>query len=290
MSNPPPVTVPAGAARRRPAAPHPRRPLGSSKGESSNPEFIEGPPRSSARRGRLRIAYRITRAHLQGHVEIACRTDATQALTTLLWASRLDACSRRLLTDALRSAAHPDRWRHAVHSDPGARLHVFAALAGRLFRHAVHTLPANPGNRRRRPRIAGPARRGPPDAAIPTADREAPPLLAAIHALHTAARFQPRVTLTDSAAIDRLTRAAIPTLHGLFAALGAYLEHALQPLEAHVGRGAIRACILETRCELDALATHRTAGGVYLERLTITAAGDTLASIEVEGSLGVAVR
>ena len=267
---------------------------GSSNSESSNPDpstplrfedkFIEGPPRPAACRGRLRIGYRITGAHLQGHVEIACRTDATQALTTLLWAARLDACSRRLLTDALRSAAYPDPRRDAVHPDPGARLHVFAALAGRLFRRAVHTLPAKPGNRRRR------ARGGPPDAAIPTADRDTPPLLAAIHALHTAAGFQPRMTLTDNAAIERLTGAALPALHGLFAALGAYLEHALQSLEPHIGRGTIRACILETRGELEALATDRTAGGVYLERLTITAAGNTLASIEVEGSLGVAVR
>ena len=299
MSSPPAVIIPGGALRRRPAAPDACRPLilrpsttlrlrSGSGPLRIKDTFIEGPPRPAACRGRLRIGYRITRAHLQGHVDMACRTDATQALTTLLWAVRLDACSRRLLTDALRSAAHPAPRRHAVHPDPGARLPVFAALARRLFRHAVHTLPAHPGNRRRRPRAACPARGGPPDAARPTADRDAPPLLAAIHALHTAARFQPRVSLTDSAAIERLTRAALPALHGLFAALGAYLEGAFQPLEAQIGRGAIGACILETRGELEALAACRPAGGGYLERLTITAAGDTSASIEVEGWLDCA--
>ena len=206
-----------------------------------------------------------------------------QALTTIGWAGRLDACSRRLLTDALRTAAQPDN---------PARLHVFAAAARDLFRHAVQTLPFNAGNRTRRHRAAFSNRHRPPDACVAEPGIEDPilhdDLLAAIHTLHTAARLQPRVTLTDSAAIDRLTQATLPALHGLFATLGTYLEHALQPLEPHISRDAVRAFILEMRRELDDLAACRTAG-VYVEDLTVTECGDKSTSLEVEGWLGVAV-
>ena len=141
-------------------------------------------------RGCLRIGYQIDGGQLQGRVEVACRTDETQALTTLGWAGRLDDVSRRVLAQALRHAAHPD---------PPARLAVFAAAARDVFRHAVQTLPLNPGNRTHpcaRHRLS--------NAAIPEADSEPPPppvnLLAAICALRIAVRFRPRVTLTDSAA------------------------------------------------------------------------------------------
>ena len=171
----------------------------------------------------------MTGGQLQVTVEVACRTDRMQVLTTIGWAARLDACSRRLLTDALRTAAQPD---------PAARAPLFAALARDLFRHAVHTLPPNPGKRTRRHRAASPARHRPPGGAI--------------------------------------------------AALGIYLEHALQPLEPHISRDAVRAFTLETRRELDDLTACRTAG-VYVEDLTVTECGDKSTSLEVEGSLGVAV-
>ena len=126
----------------------------------------------AACRGRLAIGFQMTGGQLQVTVEVACHTDRMQVLTTIGWAARLDACSRRLLTDALHTAARPD---------PSARAPLFAALARDLFRHAVHTLP----NRTRRPRAASPARHRPPGAAIAS--------------LHTAARLQPRLTLTDNA-------------------------------------------------------------------------------------------
>ena len=74
---------------------------------------------------------------------------------------------------------------------------------------------------------------------------------------------------------------------GLFAALGPYLEHALQPLAQHISRDAMRAFILETRRELHDLAACRTVGGVYAESLTITKPGDNASSLEVGGYLGV---
>ena len=237
----------------------------------------------AACRGRLSIGFQMTGGQLQVTIEVACQTDRMQVLTTIGWAARLDACSRRLLTDALRTAAQPD---------PAARAPLFAALARDLFRHAVHTLPPNPGKRTRRHRAAYSARHGPPAAAIPKAGNETPPLpadlLTAIHTLDTAARLRPRVTLTDSAAIERLMRATLAALHGLFASFGSYLEHALQLLEPHVSRRAVRAFVLETRGEVDELAACHTAG-VYLESLTITEAGDKPACVEVEGSLGAAV-
>ena len=184
-----------------------------------------------------------------------------------------------MLADALRAAAHPDN---------PARLRVFAAAARDLFRHAVQNLPPNPGNRTRRHRAACLARHGPPNAAIPKADSEPPPLpgdLLSSSKGRTAARLRPRVTLTDSAEIDRLMGDTRSALHGLFAALGAYLEHALQALEPHVSRDAVRAFILETRGEVDELAACHTAGDVYLESLTVTEAGDKTVSFEVEGAL-----
>ena len=84
-------------------------------------------------------------------------------------------------------------------------------------------------------------------------------------------------------------RDTLPALHGLFATLGTYLEHALQPLEPHISRHAVRAFVLETRGEVDELAACHTAGDVYLESLSATTAGNKSVCIEVEGSLGVAV-
>ena len=110
---------------------------------------------------------------------------------------------------------------------------------------------------------------------------------AAIDALRRDARLRPRVTATDRAA-SRLVNEALSALQALYALFGSYLEHALQPLEPHISREAVRAFILETRDEVDALAACHTAGDVYLESLTITAPGDSPISLEVEASLGAA--
>lgn len=206
-----------------------------------------------------------------------------RVLTTLVWSASIDECSRRLLTDAIRAAAHP--------SSP-VRLHIFAAAARNLFLHAVKTLPPNPGCRTHRHRAASPARHRPPPAFAAEPSFEAPPLpadlLTPIDGLRAAARLQPRVTLTDGAAIDRLMSETRSALHGLFAALGIYLEHALQPLEPHFSRNAVRAFILETRREFDDLTACPTAGGVYVETITITEPGDNTISIEIDAALGTA--
>ena len=247
MSNPPPVVVRGGAA---------------------------------GCRGGIGIGYRITGGQLQVTVGVACHTESRQALSTLVWAGRLGACSRRVLADGLR---------HAARSDPSSRLPVFAALARQLFRHAVHTLPLQPGNRRRRPHAVCPACYRPARALAAEGGIKTSPLpadlLAAVHALDSAARQQPRITLTDSAAIERLMRDTRCALHGLLSTLGSYLEDALQP---HIRRDAFCAFILEMWRELDDLAACRAAG-VYVEDMSVAERGDTSTRLEIEGSLDVAV-
>ena len=98
------------------------------------------PRRPQNYRGHLRIGFQMIGGKLQGAVEMGCRTDSMQVLTTLVWAGRLDALARRILAQALRLAAHPDH---------PASLQVFAAAARDLFRHAVQTLPPHSGNRTR---------------------------------------------------------------------------------------------------------------------------------------------
>ena len=292
MSNPPPLMFPGGA---HPCRPCPEFIEGSSKGRppapcrplsSPNPEFIEAPPRPPACRGRLAIGFQMTGGQLQVTIEVACHTDRMQVLTTIGWAQCIDACSRRLLTDALRTTAHPDPLRRAAHPDPFARLPVFAATARDLFRHAAKTLPPHPSNRTRRHRAACPARHRPSHALAAEPGIEAPPLPAAACALRNAARLQPHVTITDRAAADRCVAQALSALHGLYASFGSYLEHALQPLEPHVTRQAVRAFVLETRAELDELATCHRLGNVYTETLTITEPSDNAITLEIEAALG----
>ena len=81
---------------------------------------------------------------------------------------------------------------------------------------------------------------------------------------------------------------ALSALQVLIALLGRFLEQALQPLEPHISRDAVRAFILETGRELNDLAACPTAGGVCVEDQTVTEWGDKSTSLEVEGSLGVA--
>ena len=216
----------------------------------------------------------MTGGQLQVTIEVACHTDRMQVLTTIGWAQCTDACSRRLLADALCTAAHPNPLRRAAHPDPSARLPVFAALARDLFRHAAKTLPPHS------------ASHGLADPFIAEASPLHGNLLAATCALRNAARHQPRLTITDHAAADRFLAQALSALHGLYASFGSYLEHALQPLEPHVTRQAIRAFVLETRAELDELAACHTVGNVYAESLTITEPDDNAISLEVEGYLG----
>ena len=223
-------------------------------------------------RGGLTIAYQITRKQLQVTVEVACWTDATHARTLLGWAGRLDAFSCRLLTDALRAAAHPDT---------PARLPAFAAAARDLFRHTANTLPPNPiGHSRHRTRY--PDRGRPSNPCIADADALHAELLTAIDALRTAARLRPRLTITHRAAADRLLPQAFSALQELYALFLSYFEQALQPLEPLVTPDALRAFILDTHQELDHLTACLTLGDGYAETLTITEPGYNAISIEVD--------
>ena len=260
MSNPPAVLVRGGAAGCPPVTSECLRPL-----ESSNSESIEGPPRPAAGSGRLTIDFQMTGGQLQVIIEVACHTDRMQVLTTIGWAECIDAVSRRLLTDALRTAAHPDH---------PARLRFFAAAARDLFRHTAKTLPPHPAGHG----LAGPL--------IADANALHGDLLAATCALRNACRLRPRLTVTDRAAAGRCVAQALSALHGLYASFGSYLEQALQPLEPHVSREAVRAFTLETRAELDELAACHTVGNVYAESLTITEPADNAITLEVEASLG----
>ena len=87
----------------------------------------------------------------------------------------------------------------------------------------------------------------------------------------------------------RFVKEALSALQGLYALFGSYLEHALQLLEPHISRDAVRASILETRRELDDLGARRTAGEVYVETLTVTEPEAKAVSLEVEGALGAVV-
>ena len=226
-------------------------------------------------RGHLRIGYQITEGQLRGEVEIAYRTDTTQLLVTVLWSGRIDDFSRQVLTDALRDAADAG---HPV------RIHAFAAAARELFRHTSQTLARRTGYA---------TWDGLSDDFMAEADAGAglwrDELLAAIDELSKAAHIRPRVIVTDRAEADRFVREALSALRGLFVSIGRYLEQVLQALDPPMGHGVANAFILEARRELDELAACRTVDEVYIESLTITESGGNSVSLEVEGSLGVAV-
>ena len=233
-------------------------------------------------RGHLRIGYQITEGQLRGEVEIAYRTDTTQLLVTVLWSGRIDDFSRQVLTDALRDAADAG---HPV------RIHAFAAAARELFRHTSQTLAPHAGGRGCRRRARYPARDGPPDALISEASAGTESLhdelLTAIDELSKDSHLRPRVVVTEGAKAQRFVTQALSALQGLFASLGSYLERALQPLEPHISRDAMRAFVLETRSEVDELAACCTADAVYVEALTDTELGDKSESLVVEVSLDV---
>ena len=239
------------------------------------------PPRPVTCRGRLGIGYHITADQLRCTVEVACRTETTQALTTLVWAGRLDDFSHQVLSEALGTAARPDNT---------ARIQVFAAAALKLFRHTSKTLSPDPRSRVRRRRaecLAG-------DQLSNTFGAESGSLfgdlLAAADELRNRAHLRPRVTVTDRSKAERSVNEALFALQGLFGSFGNYLEQALQPLEPHVSREAVRAFILETLCDLDDLAACRPAGNAYVEDLSvITQSVNRPLNFEIEGSFGVSV-
>ena len=209
---------------------------------------------------RFAIGYQLTADQLQVTIEAATGTATAHALTTLGWAAGpVDDTSRRLLTNALDTAARPHN---------PARLPVFAATARDLFRHASKTLTPHPAGHG----LAAPF--GPAANAL-HAD-----LLAAVDALRHAARLRPRVPVTD-----RLLPEALSALQELYALFFSYLEHALQPLAPLVTPHAIRTFILETRHELDTLTARHTLGHGSIETLTITEPDGEFACIDVEISL-----
>ena len=196
-----------------------------------------------------------------------------QLLVTVLWAGRIDAFSRRVLTGMLHAAVDEG---HPI------RIHVFAAAARELFRHTLHGLA----------RRAGYATwAAMPDDLMAEADAGVghwqDDLLTAIDELSKATHIRPRVIVTDRAEADRFVREALSALQGIFTSVGRYLEQVLQALDPLMGRGVANAFILEARHELDELAACRAVDEVYVEDLTVMELGDKSVSLEVEGSLGV---
>ena len=228
-------------------------------------------------RGRLSIGFQITADRLQGQVEYAYRTAWTQVTTTILWGGRIDDVSCRVLTGALHAA---------MDEACPVRLSAFAATARDLFRHASQTLAARHKARARRGCFGHPARGGVSDNFSPSAAPLHDDLLAAINDLRKAAYFRPCVTIVEGAQADGSLQDALSALQGLSASLGDYLEQVLQPLALPISRDAIRAFILETRCEVDELAACRTVGDKYVESLSVTESDDKAISLEVEGWLG----
>ena len=176
-----------------------------------------------------------------------------------------------MLAEALRAAADEGR---------PVRLNVFAAAACKLFQHTLQTLALRAGYA---------TWAGLSDDLMAEADAGPGPwrdeLLAAIDELSKAARDRPRVIVTEPAEADRFVREALSALQGIFASVGRYLEQVLQPLEPHIGRDAVHAFVLETRSELEELATCRAVDEVYVEDLIVTERADKSVSLEVEGSL-----
>ena len=230
-------------------------------------------------RGRLKIGYHITAVRIQGQVEFAYRTHWTQVLTTILWGGRIDDVSRRVLTDALRTAADE---RHPV------RIHAFAAAARDLFRHAAHTLAQRRGARGRRGWVDHPDCRAPLDDFIPEAGPLHDGLLAAARDLRRVARLQTHLPLVNAAEGDDRLHDALLAVEELSDSLGDYLEQIVQRLKLAIDRDAIYAVILETRREVNELAACCVDGEPYVEELTIAESSDKAVSFEVEASLGVA--
>ena len=249
----------------RASSPPPALPLVAAYAPASHPDC----------RGHLRIGYLITGEQLQGQVEVAYQTDRTQVTTTILWAGRIDAFSRRVLAEALRAAADEGR---------PVRLNVFAAAACKLFQHTLQTLALRAGYA---------TWAGLSDGLMAEAGTGAGPwrdeLLAAIDELSEAAHARPRAIVTERAEADRFVREALSALQGIFASVGRYLEQVLQALDTPMGHSVANAFILEARRELDELAACRMVDEVYVEDLIITGRGDKSVSIEVEGSLGITV-
>ena len=233
-------------------------------------------------RGRLKIGFLITENQLQGTVEFGYRTDSTQLQTTIVWAGRTDDLSRKVLTEALAIAA---RKGCPIH------IHVFAAAALQLFRHTSQTLAPHAGGRRCRRRATYTTRESPSDALPPESSANAASLhdrlLMAIDELSRRIHLQPPLVVTEGVEAEQFMAEALLTLQGLSDSIGRHLEQALQALEPHITREAVRAFNLETRQELDELAACCTADEVYAETLTVTESADKSESLVVEVSLDV---
>ena len=227
---------------------------------------------------RLRISYQITADRLQGEVEFAYRKDWTQVLTTILWGGRIDDASRRLLVDALLLAADE--------SCP-VRIHVFAAAARDLFRHASHVLAARRKGRALPTCFGHRSRSSVFENAIPV-PHDGPlhdGLLAAARDLRSVARLRPGVTVEVDPVADDSLRATLSALQGVLGSMGDYLEQVMKPLTLPVSRDAIHALILEIRREANEMAACRPLGDVYVETLAVTESHDNAVDLEVEGWL-----
>ena len=196
-----------------------------------------------------------------------------------MWSGRLDACSRRVLTDILRAAAHPDN---------PARIHALTAAAGEQSRHTSKTLAPLPRGGARRRRTGYPVRQGLSDFCMAETNALHGDLMTAIDRLRNAAHLRPRAAVTDRAEVGRLLSEALSALHGLFTSVGRCLEQALRPHKPHVSRKAVRNLILETLGELDDLAAYCTEGDVYVEDLSDSGSRNGGIRVEVEASLGAA--
>ena len=214
---------------------------------------------------RLRIGFRITGRQLQGTVDIAYRTDRKQVMMTILWASRLDGFSRRILAQAMRAA---------VRRRPAVRVHALAAAARDLLHDTLRTLAACHRGR--------PLRRSFISEAGPRREQ----LLAAIGDLRNHDLLGPRVTFLEGAEAGASLQEALSALQRMSDSFSCFLQEVLQPLSPHIGPHAVRAIILETRAEIDELAACQTVGDLYVESLTVTIMSPRSVCVELEACLG----
>jgi len=221
----------------------------------------------------------VTRRRIRGTVEIAYRTDRKQVLLTILWCTRLDRFSRRVLAQAL-CAAGDERCR--------VRIQAFSAAARDLIRHTLRTLTAPHGGRPRGGCFPYAARDAPPDSSVPELGPGSDELFAAIGHLRNRARLRPRLTVVEGAEAAVSLQEALSALQGICGSITDFVEQVLQPLARHRVCNAVRAFVLATRAEFDDLAARLSDDGVYVQSLTVTKVSAGSACVELEASLGPA--